>query len=1520
MSDSSAAKHCPQCSAELPPGSLEGLCPRCLMAQIIAPTQAGEETAPQPTLTPEELAPHFPQLEIIKCLGRGGMGVVYKARQKSLNRLVALKLLAPERADDPQFAARFEKEAHALAALNHPHIVGVHDFGKAGGFYFLLMEFVDGVNLRQLLQAKRLTPKEALSIVPPICEALQCAHDQGIVHRDIKPENLLIDKAGVVKIADFGIAKMVHRDADSPVCADSEQTGVSASLPFGTPDYAAPEQQDNSVVTDHRADIYSLGVVLYEMLTGERPKENIVPPSKRVQVDIRIDEIVLRALAKTPELRFAKAAEFRTQVEAATSEPGTGRADARTPLFIRHGGRLRLCWPGVMELCGTLGLVVLGGNLAIALGIWFFTKQPWPMFQPRELPWVFVLMAACFVMRLAARKIGANATATESRTQVEAMVSTPGRSGGEGAQSSSAPPRFRKIGSGTLTTPELLATAEGQFFAYRTRGQLILDERQLTHSRAGVDTVIPLAAIRDLSIGRYPRTMAPAGIDLISVSYEEGGQRKQVLLFPMEGWIGFPSSANAHVAEWFAAIREAVTAATGHAPGSTPADKLGVPSSSRSMLALTVGGPLFAALTLLLTGGLIFIAITRQTPGAPTTFPFNINPMWVVFALPFLFPLVAFGLPWLVHRWTRKGAPSAASPDAHVLPSGSPTSTPRFSRMAIVGAAWFAVALIGILTVAGPIQKGLPWWQTLLSLMILLPTVSAPFGTTILGWVAVSQIRRSAGRLHGLSLAVADGLLFPLAILGGAMVWVWVTFARLLVEFYANPSVLNDPQIHPPLTTRLANLLAQHSEIVPLVAIAMVIAVDFFIIRAVWRAVKRPSASSSAAPTGAARKTGLGFAVFVLICGGLAGLLFGLLGTLFSYRKLSSSDAAKSGHIELPGNEPARHFPSGAHIGGNHHSVLVIHDKAKTALHYVLYYAGDFGTTSSGTQNLVTKTWVDEGAVKLKNGRTFGYRREGRYPDELHVNGTPYDLRKGRVLVLRDDGTAEQLKLFPPLTVARDPEALAKVLPGTTAAPSAPLPDARILVYACTATGIEHGWVQILPRLDADHELAFFLAEEGSGWSHVVRFGEKGDYQSIIEKSDAIALENGGKGRGFLIRSGPGGDGERANSAVNFAMRPGGPVPVGELVFRTGDARVTENATRITFADIVTPDGRRIPMSARVRPTTQAAPATKAIAPEASIPQHIEFKVLRVENPPGTRDILLHFERDSNYGLALEVSQDVTPSSPDRKVPKEGYRTWQQKTWVGLNGGRVLGWTLPQEFTGDEARAVAKDMEKRTKSWRQLPDGAVPAFASVKHRDGWTYTLLARVLREPGSPHPPAPPGALFTVEQPVVMPGDVALRVGLLLADKGGNKTRLGEDLIFKTASDRATGFVLRWHAYGDKHPQQANGVLLDLVAADTGVIFHRFEHGFGNGVRLISPDHLPLPEKNKSHILAEPGSYAPFQLLRAEQPGAPGAAITDWWDLQAVVEFISPTEKGVVPAFQLPSLAGRPTPSAGTKPDSAH
>ena len=366
-------KACPKCGAALPSAATAGLCPRCLMAEAMMGTQdeavgphGTKILPPQRSLPPAELAPHFPQLEILECLGRGGMGVVYKARQKTLNRFVALKLLAPERVADAKFAQRFTHEAQALAALNHPGIVTIYDFGQAGGFYFLLMEFVDGVNLRQAIKAGRFTPEQALAIVPPVCEALQYAHERGIVHRDIKPENLLLDKDGRVKIADFGIAKMLGTNPFTPPLSLDEGEGVkgasgtevfslaptggegrgegagasaappaanySAASTAGTPGYMAPEQATAPQRVDRRADIYSLGVILYELLTGELPADKLQPPSRKVQIDVRLDEIVLRALEQTPELRYQTAGEFRTQVETVVSTPGGGRrAETQTP-------------------------------------------------------------------------------------------------------------------------------------------------------------------------------------------------------------------------------------------------------------------------------------------------------------------------------------------------------------------------------------------------------------------------------------------------------------------------------------------------------------------------------------------------------------------------------------------------------------------------------------------------------------------------------------------------------------------------------------------------------------------------------------------------------------------------------------------------------------------------------------------------------------------------------------------------------------------------------------------------------------------------------------------------------------------------------------------------------------------------------------------------------------------------------------------------------------------------------------
>jgi serine/threonine protein kinase len=327
MNTTSHSPKCPRCGAAVAPGAPEGLCPRCLLeASLGTETKfTGEPAAsrgPRESRSIAEIAALFPQLEILRVIGQGGMGTVYLARQPSLDRLVALKILAAPRTDDRGFAERFAREARALAKLSHPNIVTVHDFGEVAGNFYLLMEFVDGLNLRELIAARKIAASEALAIVPRICDALQFAHEQGIVHRDIKPENILLDKQGRVKIADFGIAKLLGQTS-----ADRPLTGAQDR--FGTPHYMAPEQVEKPLTVDHRADIYSLGVVFYELLTGELPLGRFGPPSSRVQVDVRLDEVVLHALEKEPSRRYQQASEVRTAVETIASTAAPKKTDER---------------------------------------------------------------------------------------------------------------------------------------------------------------------------------------------------------------------------------------------------------------------------------------------------------------------------------------------------------------------------------------------------------------------------------------------------------------------------------------------------------------------------------------------------------------------------------------------------------------------------------------------------------------------------------------------------------------------------------------------------------------------------------------------------------------------------------------------------------------------------------------------------------------------------------------------------------------------------------------------------------------------------------------------------------------------------------------------------------------------------------------------------------------------------------------------------------------------------------------
>ncbi len=317
--NSESESTCPKCQAPIPKEAPRGLCPRCLMDGAL-------ESEPQAPASPppkiEELAGAFPQLEVLELLGSGGMGRVYKARQTHLDRVVALKVLPPALAKDPAFAERFAREARALARLNHPNIVQLYDFGQSApaqdgsAYFYLLLEYVDGVNLRQTLQTKALTSREALGIVPRLCDALHYAHEQGVMHRDIKPENILIDKAGRVKIADFGLARLQRNEGDTEA-----MTLTMSGAQLGTAAYMAPEQIEQPHEVDHRADIYSLGVVFYELLTGELPLGRFAAPSEKSGVDPRLDSVVFRTLEKQRDRRYQSAGEVQTQVETIAGTP-----------------------------------------------------------------------------------------------------------------------------------------------------------------------------------------------------------------------------------------------------------------------------------------------------------------------------------------------------------------------------------------------------------------------------------------------------------------------------------------------------------------------------------------------------------------------------------------------------------------------------------------------------------------------------------------------------------------------------------------------------------------------------------------------------------------------------------------------------------------------------------------------------------------------------------------------------------------------------------------------------------------------------------------------------------------------------------------------------------------------------------------------------------------------------------------------------------------------------------------------
>ncbi|MCB1061828.1 MAG: serine/threonine protein kinase [Verrucomicrobiae bacterium] len=281
---------------------------------------------------PDEVCAMLDGYVVTSILGRGGMGAVYRGVQNSLEREVAIKLLPPELGVDPEFEARFHREAKAMAKLNHSNIVQIYDFGQTSeGYHYFVMEFVDGTDLYRMIRTGQLDSEGALNAISQICDALEYAHDEGFVHRDIKPANIFINNKGILKVGDFGLAKLVGGEVGGD--ARDEPLGLTMTgVTLGTPHYIAPEQMVEGCHVDRRADIYSLGVMFYEMLTGEIPRGAVKPPSQKTRaadkaLDVRIDGVVFKAMESDPDERYQTATDLRIDVDGIRMTPEEAPVD-----------------------------------------------------------------------------------------------------------------------------------------------------------------------------------------------------------------------------------------------------------------------------------------------------------------------------------------------------------------------------------------------------------------------------------------------------------------------------------------------------------------------------------------------------------------------------------------------------------------------------------------------------------------------------------------------------------------------------------------------------------------------------------------------------------------------------------------------------------------------------------------------------------------------------------------------------------------------------------------------------------------------------------------------------------------------------------------------------------------------------------------------------------------------------------------------------------------------------------------
>ncbi len=398
-----ANRFCPKCGTAIAPGSLQGLCPNCLALvafgsdpgseqTVVAPT-AGETSekpvAPQPAAKPliTSTMPYFGDYELLEEIARGGMGVVYKARQRSLNRIVAVKMILGGQFTTEADVKRFRTEAEAAANLKHPNIVAIHETGEHEGKHYFSMDYVEGKNLAQVIGGEPLPAQKAATLLKTIADAVHYAHQRGTLHRDLKPHNVMIDADGQPHITDFGLAKLVEQQSDLT------QTGAV----MGSPSYMPPEQAaGKNDLAGPASDVYSIGAMLYHLLTGRAPfaaetpvatlrkvmEEEPIAPSKlnaRTPSDLEI--ICLKCLEKKPERRYATARALAEEL---------GRFLNHEPILARRTNPVRRGWSWLIRhpwIVSGIGSLMLLFTIGFAYWMWERVDAvEWRQVHPTQNP------------------------------------------------------------------------------------------------------------------------------------------------------------------------------------------------------------------------------------------------------------------------------------------------------------------------------------------------------------------------------------------------------------------------------------------------------------------------------------------------------------------------------------------------------------------------------------------------------------------------------------------------------------------------------------------------------------------------------------------------------------------------------------------------------------------------------------------------------------------------------------------------------------------------------------------------------------------------------------------------------------------------------------------------------------------------------------------------------------------------------------------------------------------------------